>query len=78
MQAAIAYPQDNEYLDSGVILMLRTAFEVFKRDDLLSDLVNHFRRQAAAAPTPAEANYPRLALLAMLCGTTRGTKPSPN
>ncbi len=66
VRVAIAYPQDNEYLDSGVILMLRTAFEVYKRDDLLSDLVNHFRRQAATAPTPADANYPRLCLSAML------------
>ena len=38
------------------------AFELYKRDDLMSDLVSHFRRQAAEAKTPADANYPRLAL----------------
>ncbi len=62
----IDYPQDNEYIDASVISMLRSAFELFKRDDLSSDLVNHFRRQAEAARTPAEAIYPRLALSAVL------------
>ena len=44
---------------------MRTAFELYKRDDLLSDLVSHFRRQVDAAPTPADAVYPRLALSAI-------------
>ena len=63
---SIDYPQDNEYLDGPVISTLRSAFEIFKRDDLASDLVNHFRRQAGAAHTPAEAIYPRLALSAVI------------
>ena len=46
--------------------MLRSAFDLYKRDDLMSDLVNHFRRQAAEAKTPADANYPRLALASIL------------
>ena len=62
----IGYPQANEYFDGSVIQVLRTAFELYKRDDLSSDLVNHFRRQAAAARTPADAVYPRLALSAIL------------
>ncbi len=44
------------------IQVLRSAFDLFKRDDLMSDLVGHFRRLAAEAKTPAAANYPRLAL----------------
>ncbi len=64
--AQIAYPQINDYFDSTVIVELRAAFELYKRDDLLSDLVSHFRRQAAAAATPADAVYPRLALSAIL------------
>ena len=42
--------------------MLRTAYELYKADDLTSDLVAHFRKQAEAARTPADALYPRLAL----------------
>ena len=57
----------NDYFDPcPSSSVLRTAFELFKRDDLSSDLVSHFRRQAAAAPTPADAIYPRLALSAIL------------
>ncbi len=63
---AIDFPRPNEYFDSDLILVLRTAFELYKRDDLLSDLVAHFRRQAEAASSPVEANYPRLALSAIL------------
>ncbi len=62
----ITYPQQNEYFDGTVIQVLRSAFELFKRDDLSSDLVNHFRRQSASAPTPGDAVYPRLALSAIL------------
>ena len=58
----IDFPQQNEYFDRTVSCALRTAFELFKRDDLMSDLVSHFRRQAAAAPTPHDAIFPRLAL----------------
>ena len=62
----IDFPRDNEYLDTTVRSALRTAFELYKRDDLASDLVSHFRRQAAAAPTPTDAIFPRLALSALL------------
>jgi tetratricopeptide (TPR) repeat protein len=65
MMVRISYPQDNEYFGNDVIVPLRTAFELFKRDDLSSDLVNHFRRQAEAAAAPADAIYPRLALSAI-------------
>jgi len=62
----IAFPLPNEYLDSTAIQLLRTAFELFKRDDLTSDLVTHFRKQADAATAPADAVFPRLALSAIL------------
>ncbi len=58
----ITFPTPNEYFDANAIQLLRTAFELYKRDDLSSDLVGHFRRQAEAARTPADAVYPRLAL----------------
>ena len=46
---------------------LRTAYELYKRDDLLSDLVAHFRRQAdAASPARPRRIYPRLALSSIL------------
>ena len=56
----------NEYLDSTAITALGTAFELYKRDDLLSDLIGHYRRQGSHAPTPSEAIYPRLALCSIL------------
>src|SRR5581483_6850027 len=58
----LAFPLPNEYYDSGAIALLRTAYELYKRDDLASDLTAHFRNQAEAAPTPPDALYPRLAL----------------
>ena len=58
----ITFPTPNEYFDADAIQVLRTAYELYKRDDLLSDLVGHFRRQADAARMPADAVYPRLAL----------------
>ena len=61
-----SFPSPNEYLDQPAIQMLRSAFDLFKRDDLLSDLVSHFRRLAARAQTPADANYPRVALASIL------------
>ena len=61
-----AFPSANEYLDDSGIQVLRTAFDLFKRDDLTSDLVNHFRRLLAEAKTPADENYPRFALACIL------------
>ena len=59
----IPFPQVNEYFDGTVIQVLRTAYELYNRDDLSSDLIAHFRRQAAAAPTPRRMPiYPGLAL----------------
>ena len=62
----IAFPHVNEFFDGTLIQVLRTAFELYKRDDLLSDLVNHFRRQTSLATSPTEAIYPRLALCSIL------------
>ena len=58
----MAFPLPNEYFDQGSITVLRTAYELYKNEDLSSDLVAHFRKQAEAARNPAEALYPRLAL----------------
>jgi predicted Zn-dependent protease len=65
-QMQFAFPSANEYLDDSGIQVLRTAFDLFKRDDLTSDLVNHFRRLVAEAKTPADSNYPRIALASLL------------
>jgi len=62
----LAFPQADQYLDETNIVALRTAFELYKRDDLLSDLVQHFRRQTLAATSPTEAFYPRLARSSIL------------
>ena len=42
--------------------LLRTAFELYKRDDLLSDLSAHFRDAGRRRAEPADARLPRLAL----------------
>lgn len=57
----LAFPMPNDYFDFGGILLLREVYELYKRDDLLSDLTAHLRTAAAKAP-PAEGIYPRLAL----------------
>ncbi len=62
----LTFPEANEYIDAPTISILRTAYELYKRDDLLSDLIGHFRGQAAAARSPADAIYPRLALSSIL------------
>ena len=57
---AIDFPTPNAYFDAGGIQVLRNAFEIFKRDDVASDLIAHFRDQAAKAPDDAKL-YPCLA-----------------
>ena len=42
----IAFPLPNEYMDENIISLLRTAYELYKTADLLSDLTAHFRRCA--------------------------------
>ncbi|MHB1556493.1 MAG: DUF1583 domain-containing protein [Isosphaeraceae bacterium] len=56
----VPFPLPNEYVDETAIEVLRSAFEIYKRNDVVSDLVDHFRRQAESASTPADAAYPRL------------------
>src|SRR5262249_2343320 len=60
----IDYPQANDYLDGGAIELLRSAFELYKRDDLLSDLFAHFRQELDKAPA-AEKVYLHLTLAAL-------------
>ena len=63
----IDYPAPGAYFDAGAILLLRNAFELFKRDDLLSDLLAHVGRRADAAAGDAVAElYYRLELNAVL------------
>jgi tetratricopeptide (TPR) repeat protein len=57
----IDYPLPNRYFDGSAIQVLRTAFEIYKRDDLLSDLFAHLRQSVEASPEPARV-YPLLAL----------------
>jgi predicted Zn-dependent protease len=56
----VEFPLPNDYVDETAIQALRTAFELYKRDDLVSDLVAHFHKQAEAASTSGDAAYPRL------------------
>jgi hypothetical protein len=58
---SIDYPQPNAYYDSAAIQVLRNAFELYKRDDLLSDLTTHLKGELDRLPE-AEKIYPLLAL----------------
>ena len=60
------FPTPNAYIDSGTISVLRSAYEIYKRDDLSSDLVAHVQELVGKAKTPADAVVPRLALSALL------------
>ena len=60
-QVQIDFPQPNDYFDSGAIMLLRNVFEIYKRDDLVSDLLDHFQTQLAAAPE-ADRVYQHLGL----------------
>jgi tetratricopeptide (TPR) repeat protein len=40
------FPGPNSYFDQGALQILREAFELFKRDDVLTDLFAHFRARA--------------------------------
>ncbi len=62
----ISFPLPNEYFDYGGITVLRTAYELFKKEDLTSDLVAHFRTQTDRAQAASDALYPRLALSYLL------------
>ncbi len=48
---SIDFPQPNDYLDEGAIELLRNAYELYKRDDVLSDLFDHFRKELEKAAT---------------------------
>ncbi len=42
---SIDYPAANAYFDQAGIQMLRNAYEIYKRDDIISDFVTHFRNR---------------------------------
>jgi tetratricopeptide (TPR) repeat protein len=49
---SIDFPQPNDYLDDGAIELLRNAYELYKRHDVLSDLFGHFRKGLDKATAP--------------------------
>lgn len=61
-QVRVSFPVPNEYFDVAGILLLRNAYELYKRDDLLSDLVAHLRAKAEGGAPAADRVYPQLAL----------------
>jgi tetratricopeptide (TPR) repeat protein len=46
----LAYPAPSEHFDQSQLTLLRQAFEVFRRNDVLSDLTDHLKKQAETAP----------------------------
>lgn len=46
----IDFPAANDVLDAGTLSVLRTVFELYKRADLVSDLLAHTREVREAAP----------------------------
>ncbi|MBX3451493.1 MAG: DUF1583 domain-containing protein [Planctomycetaceae bacterium] len=56
----LAYPAPSEYFNQSQITLLRQAFEVFRRNDVLSDLTDHLKKQVETAP-PDDLFYRQLA-----------------
>jgi tetratricopeptide (TPR) repeat protein len=59
--ANLDFPRPNDDLDYGAITLLRNAFESYRRADLVSDLIGHFRAQVPRAEASGRIE-PRLAL----------------
>ncbi|AMV19156.1 DUF1583 domain-containing protein [Planctomyces sp. SH-PL14] len=59
----VAYPVPGPYYEMDALMLLRNAFEVFSRNDLLSDLQKHLEERLAAA-TESQRIDRRLALVA--------------
>ncbi len=51
------FPFPNDYYDHGAIQLLRQAFELYKRDDLLTDLLKHLSYQLGKAPDSDKVYY---------------------
>ena len=61
------FPAPGPYLDPGALLLLRNAFGLYQRDDLLSDLRAHLRKVADdSSGDPSAAVINRLAFCAVL------------
>ena len=61
----IDFPLPNAYFDHSAIYTLRNAFEVFRKDDLTSDLLARFRTQVEKADAGAKL-FPTLGLSYLL------------
>jgi tetratricopeptide (TPR) repeat protein len=59
--SSITYPMPNPYYDLAGIQVLRNAYELFKRDDLLSDLTTHLKKSLETGNDVDKA-YTHLAL----------------
>ncbi len=62
--AQVGYPTPNPYLDLAAIQVLRNAYELYKRDDLVSDLVAHLAASLKDPSDPVKV-YAHLALSAI-------------
>jgi tetratricopeptide (TPR) repeat protein len=61
----IDYPVPDAYLDAAAIQLLRNAFELYRRGDLLSDLLAHVRKPIVAAGAAEEQITAHLVLSAL-------------
>ncbi len=52
--AEVPYPPTNLYVDQSALMILREAYEVFKRNDVLSDLSDRLRQRVAQADPQAK------------------------
>ncbi|WP_422924867.1 DUF1583 domain-containing protein [Singulisphaera sp. PoT] len=61
----VDYPTPNAYLDQSGISTLRNAFDIYKRDDLLSDLLGYYRKRAEKAESAQDRLDASLVLSAL-------------
>ena len=71
-------PLPNEYLDANRDPGPAHGFELYKRDDLMSDLVSHFRRRPTRPRRPPTRSTPGSRWQRSCGGTTTRTRRSPS
>ena len=65
IQATIDFPRPNDYVDQTTQMLLREVYEVFKRNDVLSDFSTHLRKRVERATEDVRL-YEQLILASVL------------
>ena len=75
---SVSLPEAEPYFDLAGIQVLRNAYELYKRDDLVSDLTMLTSRSRSKPGSTSSKAYTHLALCYLNGGTTTRTRHSRN